>query len=87
MSHLRVLICRVEDEKEPDKMTELHRIDLPAADPEKMKPETALDQMEIRTLTCGQEIMRRLLEQQWMEADELLVENHKQAFPPRDGNP
>ena len=82
MSRLRVLICRVEDDAQPEKMTELHRFDLPALDPEKMKPDTALDQLEERTLSCGQQIMRRLLEDQWVEVDELLVESHKRSFPP-----
>jgi hypothetical protein len=42
MSHLRVLICRVDDEANPDQMTELHSIDLPVVEPGKMRPETAL---------------------------------------------
>jgi len=86
MSHIRVLICRVEDEAQPEKTTELHRFDLPAVDPAKMKPETALDQLETRILSCGQVMMRRLLEHQWVEMDELLVEKHRQAFPPWDGD-
>lgn len=84
MSRLRVLICRVEDEGQSEKMTELHRFDLSSVDVDKMKPETALDQLEDRTLSAGQLIMRRLLEHQWEEVDELLVEKHERAFPPRD---
>jgi len=86
VSHLRVLICRVEDEARPEEMTELHRFDLSAIDPEKMKPETALDQLEARTLSCGQLIMRRLLEHQWEGVDELLVEKYQEAFPPWGGD-
>ena len=86
MSHLRVLICRVEDEKQPDKMTELHSFDLSAVDVDNMKPETALDQLESSTLTQGHEIMRYILEQQWVDVDELLTEKHEEAFPPWDGD-
>lgn len=39
MRHLRVLICRVENEVRPIEMTELHRFDLPAVEPEKLSPE------------------------------------------------
>jgi hypothetical protein len=85
MSHLRVSICRVEDE--PGKVTELHSFDLPAVDPDKMKPENALDQMESQVLTHGQKIMRYLLEQQWVDTDELLTEKHEEAFPPWNGDP
>jgi hypothetical protein len=82
MSHLRVVICRVDDETDPDQMTELHSFDLPAADPEHMKPETALDEMETEVLTMGQEVMRHLLRSQWEEVDQLLVEQYQQRFSP-----
>jgi hypothetical protein len=81
------LICRVDDESHPDEMTELHRFDLPPADPEKMKPEHALDELEDRTLSHGQRIMSYLLREQWIDVDELLVEKEQQAFPPRDSDP
>ena len=84
MSHLRVLICRVEDD--PKEMTELHRFDLPAVDLEKLAPETALDQMETRMLDCGNKITSYLLRQQWVDVDEQLVEKYQQAFPPRSGD-
>ena len=81
MSHLRVLICRVEDETQPDKMTELHSFDLPAVDPDKMEPQTALDQLESSTSTHGQKIMRYILEQQWVDMDEFLAPNIRRLFP------
>lgn len=84
MSHLRVLICRVEDD--PKEMTELHRFDLPGVDPEKLSPETALDEMEGRMLDCGQKITGYLLRQQWVDIDEQLVEKYQQAFPPWSGD-
>lgn len=82
MSHLRVLICRVDDETIPDQMTELHSIDLPAVDPEQMEPATALDGLETEVLTVGQEMMRHLLKSQWEEVDRLLVEQYQQRFSP-----
>lgn len=86
MSHLRVLICRVDDEANPDQMSELHSFDLPAVAPEQMEPETALDEMETEVLTIGQEVMRQLLKSQWEAVDRLLVEQYQEHFPPRDGD-
>jgi hypothetical protein len=83
VSHLRILIVRVVDEKQPEQTTELHRIDLPAADPGQLAPETALNQLEATTLDTGQTVMRQLLVDQWQELDQLLVANHQQLFPPR----
>jgi hypothetical protein len=83
MSHLRLLIVRVLDEQQPEQTTELHRIDLPAADPERLTPETTLNQLEALTLDTGQTVMRHLLVEQWQELDQLLVERHRQLFPPR----
>lgn len=86
MSHLRVLICRVDDEEHPDQMTELHSIDLPDVDPGQMEPETALDEMETGVLAIGQEVMRHLLKSQWEEVDRLLVEQYQQHFSPSGGD-
>ena len=86
MSHLRVLICRVDDEEQPDQMTELHSFDLPENDPEQLEPETALDEMEMGVLSIGQEVMRHLLKSQWEEVDKLLVEQYQQRFSPSGGN-
>lgn len=86
MSHLRVLICRVDDEANPGQMTELHCFDLPAVDPEQMQPETALDEMEAEVLAVGREMMRHLLRSQWEEVDRLLVEQYWRRFSPSGGN-
>jgi hypothetical protein len=82
MSHLRVLICRVEDEQHPEQMTELQRIDLPAVDPQQLTPETAVDALESQSLATGQELMRRLLGQQWQELDQQLAAETKRLSPP-----
>ncbi len=81
MSHLRIMICRVEDE--PGETTELAQFDLPAVDPEKIEPKHGLDHLEETTLRRGQAIMRYLVEQQWTDLDELLVEKHERSFPPQ----
>jgi hypothetical protein len=86
MSHLRVLICRVDDEDHPDQMTELHSFDVPDIDPEQLEPEMALDEMEMEVLTIGQEVMRHLLKSQWEEVDKLLVEQYRQRFSPSGGD-
>lgn len=86
MSHLRVLICRVDDDAHPDQMTELHSFDVPDIDPEQLKPGTALDEMETGVLTIGQEVMRHLLKSQWEEVDKLLVEQYRQRFSPSGGD-
>ena len=82
MSHLRILIVRVTDEKQPEQTTELHRIDLPAADPGQLAPETALNQLEATALDTGQTVMRHLLVDQWQELDQLLVACPPAAFSP-----
>lgn len=86
MSHLRVLICRVDDEEQPDQMTELHSFDMPDVDPESLKPETTLDEMEAGVLTIGQEVMRHLLRSQWEEVDKLLVKQYQERFSPSGGD-
>lgn len=82
MSYLRVLICRVDDEANPDQMTELHSIDLPAVEPGQMQPETALDELETEVLAVGQDVMRHLMKSQWAEVDRLLVEAYQRRFSP-----
>jgi len=86
MSHLRVLICRVDDETQPDRMTELHSFDLPGVDPGQMEAETALDKLETQVLTVGHEVMRHMLRSQWAEVDRLLVEQYQRRFSPGGGD-
>lgn len=82
MSHLRVLVCRVDDETGSEQMTELDSFDLPAVAPEEMAPETALDKIETDILSVGQEILRHMMRRQWQEVDRLLVEQYQQSFSP-----
>jgi len=64
MSHIRVLICRVDDPAS-DQMTELAAFDLPQTDLTTLKPETALDDLETTTHTTGNAILQRVLQAQW----------------------
>jgi hypothetical protein len=82
MSRLCVLICRIEDEQQPDKLTELHRVELPGVSLEELRPDSTLDTLEGRSLGAGHEVMRHLLRQEWQEVDRLLVERHQQLSPP-----
>ena len=82
MSHIRVLICRV-DEPTSDTLTELAAFDLPAADVAALQPDTALDDLEAATQTTGNAILRHLLQAQWDIIDAQLTEQHRRSFPPR----
>src|SRR3954471_11547765 len=74
MSHIRVLICRVDD-PDTDQLTELAAFDLPPADVASLQPETALDALETTTHETGQAILRRLLQARWDLIDADLTDN------------
>ena len=84
MSHIRVLICRVDDPAS-DQMTELAAFDLPETDVTTLKPETALDALETTTQTTGNAILQRALQAQWDVIDDQLAAQHRQSFSPSDG--
>ena len=84
MSRLCILLCRVEDDAQPDELTELHRIELPAVDPAQLAPDTALDTLEAQALTTGNAVMRHLLVHQWQEVDRHLAAAEQRLSPPRD---
>ena len=79
MSRFRIVLQRIEDD---ERVTELDRIDVPAPDLASLQKETALDQLEVQTLTSGHEVMRHLLVRQWERVDQLLVDQHQDLFPP-----
>ena len=81
MSHIRVLIYRVDDPAS-DQMTELAAFDLPATDVSGLQPETALDELETTTHETGNAILRRTLQAQWDLIDAELTDKHCQAFSP-----
>jgi hypothetical protein len=81
MSHIRVLICRVDDPI-ADQMTELAAFDLPEADILALQPHTALDALETMTYTTGNAILRHLLQAQWDTIDAQLTAQYRQSFSP-----
>ena len=81
MSHIRVLICRV-DEPDTDQITELTAFDLLTADVTTLLPEQALDELETTTHQTGNAILRRLLQAQWDINDAELTERYRQRFSP-----
>ena len=81
MSHIRVLICRVDD-LSSEAMTELASFDLPAPDVTALQPETALDQLEATTQTMGTAILQRVLQAEWDLVDTELADRYRQALPP-----
>ncbi|MGH7909365.1 MAG: hypothetical protein ACRENW_05890 [Thermodesulfobacteriota bacterium] len=93
MSRFRIVIQRIEDNDETERVTELDRIDVPALDARFLEKETALDHLEARTLATGHDVMRHLLVRQWEGVDQQLVANYQELFSPRpdearrDGSP
>ena len=81
MSHIRVLICRVDDPAS-DQMTELAAFDLPTHDPMTLQPHTALDDLEMVTHETGNAILRRVLQAQWETIDAQLTEQYRQHVAP-----
>ena len=81
MSHIRVLVCRVDDPAS-DQMTELAAFDLPPADVAALQSETALDALETTTQETGNAILRRTLQAQSDLIDTELTEQHRQHFSP-----
>lgn len=82
MSRYYVLICRCDDETQPDQLTELDRIEVPTPDVRSLQKETALDHLEALTLAKGHEVMRHLLVRQWEQVDAQLAESHRELFSP-----
>ncbi len=66
MSHLRVIICQVEDTADEEPVTELSRFDLP---PVPVDLSAALDRIEALVARVGQCVLGRLLERQWEQLD------------------
>jgi hypothetical protein len=85
MSHIRVLICRVDDPAS-DQMTELAAFDLPPTDVATLQPETTLDDLETTTQETGNAILRRTLQAQWELIDTELTDQHRRSFSP-SGSP
>ena len=81
MSHLRVIICRVDDNSD-DEMTELASFDLSEPKISEMEADRTLDEMEATTVKVGHQVLRELFKAQWAEVDQVLVEQYRQGFSP-----
>lgn len=81
MSRIRILVCKV-DEDNPDAMSELASFDMPEADIDTLRAETALDDLEASTYEIGTTVLRRVLQARWEEIDKQLAAKARQAFPP-----
>jgi hypothetical protein len=82
MSHIRVLICRVDDPA-TDHLTQLATFDLPTPDVATLDPTTTLDDLETVTQQTGNAILRRVLQAQWELIDAALVIQHRQRGVPQ----
>jgi hypothetical protein len=89
MSHIRILVCRVDDEA-LDHLTELAAFDLPQPTSAALDAATALDALEANTLEIGHTVLRAALQAQWAALDAQLVEAYCRRFPTdqvrRDGH-
>jgi len=65
MSHLRVLLCRLDDEDDP--LTELASVEMPAVLAQRSA--APLDTLEASVATVGHRILGQLCEVQWDEVD------------------
>ena len=79
MSQLVMMIAKIDQLDNPEKMTELWRQAMPAPNPSEMKPEHYLDEIESQVEEIGWTAMRQLMVEQWRQTDELLVEQFRQA--------
>ena len=79
MSQLVLMIARIDQIDNPEKMTELWRQVMPVPKPPEIKPEHYLDEMESQVEEIGWEAMRHMMVEQWRQTDELLVEQFRQA--------
>jgi hypothetical protein len=79
MSHIRVLICQVDD---AETMTEVAAHDLPGPEREGGKAASTLDELERTTQRTGNAILRDLLQAQWTLLDQQLTDQYlAQAEP------
>jgi mRNA-degrading endonuclease YafQ of YafQ-DinJ toxin-antitoxin module len=78
MSQLVVMIAKIDEIDNPERMTELWRQAVPEPNLSEMKPEKYLDGMENQVEEIGISIMRRLFMEQWKLSDKLLVEQFRQ---------
>jgi hypothetical protein len=79
MSQLVLMIAKIDQIDNPEKMTELWRQAMPTPNVSDMKQEHYLDEMESQVEEIGWAAMRQLMVEQWRQTDELLVEQFRQT--------
>lgn len=79
MSQLVLMIAKIDQIDNPEKMSELWRQVVPAPKVSEIKPESYLNEMEAQVEEIGMSLMRHLLVEQWKLADKLLVEQYQQT--------
>lgn len=84
MARLCVLLCRVDDENQPEALTLLSRQDLPVPDGQEAAPATTLDRLESRAISTGQELIRQLIVAQWEAFDQQQAAEVQRLSPPVD---
>ncbi len=81
MSRIRLLVVKVDDHN-PDAMSELASFEMPEADLDILKAETALDDLEASTYAIGTAALKRVLQARWEEIDKQLADKARQSFSP-----
>lgn len=78
MSQLIMMIARIDDLDNPARLTEVWRSTMPEVEPNQIKPENYLDEMEQSVMEVGWAAMRTLMVEQWRLSDQMLVERFGQ---------
>ncbi len=81
MSQLVMMIARIDDFDNPDKLTELWRCCMPIVNLAAVMPQQYLDGLESSVMEVGWETMRTLMVEQWRLTDQLLVERFRREHP------
>ena len=82
MARFCILVCRCDDEQQPEALTQLARLDLPALAAEAGTPAAALDQCEAQALATGRAVTRHLFRHQWEALDAELAAAAQRLSPP-----
>jgi hypothetical protein len=77
MSGLVMIIGRLEDEHEPEVMTEMWRQRLPDIEQDGLDPQRYIDQLESKVGEVGFALMRQLMVEQWRLTDERWVARYQ----------
>ena len=82
MARFCILVCRCDDEQQPEALTQLARLELPALAAAAGTPAASLDQCEAQALATGREVTRHLFRHQWEALDAELAAAAQRLSPP-----